>query len=100
MVVVVPPLRSVFHILCNVPALSELSATRTFATLSRVAPRNPYFDYPTSTPKGCPSVRCHTFTSVHEVISLLLSLLEPVGYPKMLAIQTVPAVPTSSGPFG
>lgn len=74
MAAMTPPLRSVFHILCRVPALSESLATRATATrtLSQVAPHNRHWGRPTNTPKGFLNVSHHTFTGVPVVNSLFL----------------------------
>lgn len=71
MVAMVLPLRSIFHILCNVPASSGFSAAKATATLSQAAPRNPAISSrPIGTPKGYLSVSYRALTGVLVVNSL------------------------------
>jgi hypothetical protein len=50
------PLRSVFHVLCNVPAPSAFSADKSSAALPQAAPHNPCPVFPIGTSKGCHNV--------------------------------------------
>ena len=93
MVAILPPLRSVFHTICSVPPPNAFSGAKTTATVPQLAPHNPYSNHPIDTTDGCYNVS----SLVRSLASLqfVQFLLERIGHPRLLAVQTVPAVPTT-----
>jgi hypothetical protein len=68
MVTVLPPLRSVFHTMRNVPSSSPFSAARATAALSQLAP--PYSNRPIDTANGNSNVHYLTYSSAYPCFVL------------------------------
>ena len=98
MVVTLTPLRSVFHVLHNVPGSSVFSAPRATATLPQRAPHNSHSNRPINVANGHRDVSQLIHCDPRGMFFVANSLLGPIGYTGIFPIQPVPAVSTTPGP--